>query len=305
LALIEVGTGRQIAQKEPLAVMLWECVGQTKRQKDGEMDQKTTVNRLQRIQERLTPLKVALLTHPIYQEIDRPASLCLFMEHHIFAVWDFMSLLKTLQRRLCCVAVPWLPAADPLGSRLVNEIVLAEESDDDGRGGFASHFELYHRAMTRCGANTAPIDDFLCELRRGKPISATLESPSVPECASQFVRRTFDIIDGGNLCAIASAFTFGREDLLPAVFQRIVDELNVEAGGGLDDFKFYLERHIGLDGEEHGPMAHRLLVSICDSDESRWQVAEQVAVNCVEARRELWDGICDVIRRKTNTAVRL
>ena len=262
------------------------------------------MNRLQHIQERLTSLKAALLRHLIYQEIDRLDSLRLFMEHHAFAVWDFMSLLKTLQRRLCCVEVPWLSAVDPLGSRLVNEIVLAEESDDDGRGGFASHFELYHRAMTRCGANTAAIDGFLGELRQGKPVSAALESPRVTECARQFVRRTFDIIEGGNLCSIASAFTFGREDLLPAVFQRIVDELNVEAGGGLEDFKYYLNRHIGLDGDEHGPMANRLLLSLCGSDESRWQVAEQAAVDCLEARRGLWDGIYDVIRRKKDPADR-
>jgi len=121
----------------------------------------TPAIRLRRIQERLRPLKAALLDHPIYQEIDRLEALHTFMEHHVFAVWDFMSLLKALQQRLCCVAVPWLPAADPLGSRLVNAIVLAEESDDDGRGGFSSHFELYHRAMTRCGANVVAIDDFL------------------------------------------------------------------------------------------------------------------------------------------------
>src|SRR5262249_24410993 len=163
--------------------------------------------------------------HPIYQEIDRLESLHLFMEHHVFAVWDFMSLLKALQRRLCCVEVPWLPATDPISSRFVNEIVLAEESDGDGRGGVASHFELYHRAMTRCGAKTAAIDRFLLELRQGKPVSAALGSPELPECVRRFFRQTFDLIEGGNLCAIASAFTFGREDLLPAVFQRIVDEL--------------------------------------------------------------------------------
>src|SRR5258708_7014919 len=132
------------------------------------------VRAVQRIQERLTTLKVALLNHPIYQEIDRLDSLRLFMEHHVFAVWDFMSLLKTLQQRICCVEVPWLPGIDPLGSRLVNEIVLAEESDADGKGEFASHFELYHRAMSRCGANTAPIDGFLGNLRLGKPVSAAL-----------------------------------------------------------------------------------------------------------------------------------
>jgi hypothetical protein len=260
------------------------------------------VNRLQHIQERLAPLKARLVSHPIYQEIDRLESLRLFMEHHAFAVWDFMSLLKALQRRLSCIDVPWLPPADPLGSRLVNEIVLAEESDQDGRGGFASHFELYHRAMIRCGANTLPIDTFLGELRQGKSVAVALQSPAVAECARRFVRQTFAIIDGGDICAIASAFSFGREDLLPAVFQRIVGELNVESGGVLEDFAYYLNRHIGLDANEHGPMANRLLLALCGSDDSRWKVAEHAALDCLEARRGLWDGICDVIRRKTNPA---
>jgi hypothetical protein len=267
-------------------------------------ERESTVDLLKHLQERVTPLKAALLNHPIYQEIDRLDSLRLFMEYHAFAVWDFMSLLKALQRRLCCVEVPWLPAVDPIGSRFINQIVLTEESDEDGRGGFASHFELYHRAMTHCGANTAPIDAFLDLLRRGKPVSAALASPRVPECARQFVRKTFDFIEGENLYAMASAFTFGREDLLPAVFQRIVDELNVEAGGGLEDFKYYLNRHIALDRDEHGPMANRLLLSLCGSDESRWQVTEQAAVDCLEIRRRLWDGIYEVIPRKKNYPVR-
>jgi len=260
------------------------------------------VDRLRPIRERLQPLQAALLNHPLNQEIARLDSLRVFMAHHAFAVWDFMSLLKALQQKLCCVDVPWLPATDPASARLVNEIVLAEESDEDGRGGFASHFDLYRRAMTRCGTHTTPIDGFLNELRQAKSIAAALDSPGVPECARQFVRRTFNIIEGDNTCAIASAFTFGREDLLPAVFQRIVDELNVEAGGGLEEFKYYLNRHIGLDGDKHGPMANRLLLTICGSDESRWRLAEQTAVDCLEARRALWDGICDVIQGTKNRA---
>jgi len=235
--------------------------------------------------------------------MDRLGSLRLFMEHHVFAVWDFMSLLKALQRRLCCVEVPWLPAVKSVGIRLINEIVLAEESDDDGRGGSASHFELYHRAMTRCGANTIPIDSFLGQLRLGKPVSSALESPACPESARCFVGHTFAIIDGGNPCAIASAFTFGREDLLPSVFQRIVDELNVEANGGLEDFKYYLNRHIELDREEHGPMANRLVLSLCGSDEANWQIAEQTAIGCLEARRGFWNEIHEAIRRQKNTNI--
>lgn len=273
---------------------------------DGILIEESTdrVEPLEQIQQRLRPLRLALLNHSVYEEIDRLEALHVFMEHHAFAVWDFMSLLKALQRRLCCVDVPWLPPVDPLGSRLINEIVLAEESDEDGRGGFASHFDLYHQAMRRCGASTAGIDGFLNDLRLGKSVSAALERPGVPESARQFVRRTFEIIDGGNLCAIASAFTFGREDLLPAVFQRIVDELNVETKGGLEDFKYYLERHIGLDGEEHGPMANQLLLSLCGSDESRWQIADQSAIDSLQARCVLWDAIDDTIRRDKTAVVR-
>jgi hypothetical protein len=254
------------------------------------------VSPITRIQQRLEPLRRALVNHAVYREIDRLDALHVFMEHHVFAVWDFMSLLKTLQRRLCSVDVPWLPAADPLASRLVNEIVLAEESDEDGRGGFASHFDLYRGAMVRCGANTEGVDAFLEELRQGRPVSAALESPAVPEGSRRFVRQTFAVIEEGNLAAVASAFTFGREDLLPAVFQRIVDELNVEAEGVLEEFVYYLKRHIGLDGDEHGPMAHRLVESLCSSDGPRWQEAERAAVDCLQARQALWDAVLDAIR---------
>ena len=256
------------------------------------------MNQFHKIEQRLAPLKDALLNHRIYGEIDRIDALRLFMEHHVFAVWDFMSLLKVLQRQLCCVEVPWLPSCDQQGSRFINEIVLAEESDDDGRGGFASHFELYHRSMKQCGANTAGIDGFMDDLRRGVPVLTALASPAVPEAARHFVEQTFKIIETGNLCAVASAFTFGREDLLPDVFQRIVDELNTLAGGQLDDFKYYLDRHIGLDGDEHGPMATRLLQSLCGADDALWEKAEQAAVDCLLARQALWNGIYDAISRE-------
>jgi hypothetical protein len=249
------------------------------------------LNRLHALRQRLVPLKKALLEHAIYRHIDNLPALRLFMEHHVFAVWDFMSLLKELQRRLCCTTVPWLPSGQPLGSRLINEIVLAEESDADRRGGFASHFELYHRAMTGCGASTAVIDQFLNALRAGQPLTTALELTPVPEDVRRFVRQTFAVIGEGGICALAAAFTFGREDLLPALFRRVVDELAVQSCGGLADFRYYLHRHIGLDEEEHGPMASKLIGLLCDTDEDRWQEAERAAVRALEARQDLWDGM--------------
>jgi hypothetical protein len=251
------------------------------------------LNRIEKLEERLAPFRDELFNHRIYGEMDRLEALQRFMEQHVFAVWDFMSLLKMLQRRICCVEVPWLPPVDAQACRFINEIVLAEESDGDSQVGFASHFDLYHRSMKQCGANTAAIDSFICELRQGVPVRTALELRIIPTAARLFVEHTFSVIASGNLCAIASAFTYGREDLLPDVFQRIVDKQNVEAGGQLADFKYYLERHIGLDGDEHGPMARRLVQSLCGSDESNWKVAEDTAVNCLIARRKFWDGIYD------------
>lgn len=265
----------------------------------GEISSETStkLNHITRIEERLNPIRNALLTHRVYDEIDRLDAIRTFMEYHVFAVWDFMSLLKVLQQRLCCVDIPWLPSADPQACRFINEIVLAEESDDDGRGGFASHFEIYYGSMQQCGANTTGIDGFLSGLRRGISLEAALASPSVPEAARRFVKQTFEIIKTGDLCTIVSAFTYGREDLLPDVFQCIVDKLNAESGGQLNDFRYYLERHIDLDADEHGPMATRLIQSFCGSDESLWERAEATASNCLIARQKLWDGIYEAVSR--------
>lgn len=257
-----------------------------------------TADRIDQIQQRLAPLRDALLHHPIYGEIDNIDKLHLFMQYHVFAVWDFMSLLKTLQQKLCGSGVPWIPPSNLTAARLVNEIVLGEESDEDGEGGFSSHFDLYHRAMTRCGASTHPIDRFLDELREGNSVERSLSNCDAPRSVCQFVRQTFNVIEGGDLCAVASAFTFGREDLLPSVFQRIVDELNVETSGGLDDFNFYLSRHIELDGDHHGPMAARMIAGLCGHDDVKWRVAEEAAVSSLQARTALWDGMYESMKQQ-------
>ena len=249
------------------------------------------MSHLVQLKESLLPWREELLNHRLYREIDQLASLRLFMEHHVFAVWDFMSLLKSLQRKMCCTEVPWLPPANSHHCRLINEIVLAEESDENEAGDYASHFDLYLSSMQQCGADTSVIAGFIDQLRQGVTIDVAIASSRIPQPARQFMQQTFAIINSGDIRAIASAFTFGREDLLPAVFQRIVDELNTQAGGQLSAFKYYLERHIGLDGDEHGPMAQRLIESLCGTDAESWKIATDSALTCLKARIHLWNGI--------------
>lgn len=244
-------------------------------------------------------LRQSLLGHPIYEDITSPAALRTFMEHHVFAVWDFMSLLKTLQQQLCCVSVPWLPGSQPRLARLVNEIVLGEETDADGGSGFASHFELYRQAMHRFGADTGQIDSLVELLRSGRELDDALHACGAPASVRRFVGHTFAVIRSKDLCAVASAFTFGREDLLPGIFQKIVDHLDRQTGGDLAQFKFYLERHIDLDGGEHGPMAMQLVAELCGDDPELWESAREAAITSLRARVLLWDAIHKAVRQLT------
>lgn len=256
------------------------------------------MSELERLRARIQPPRQALLDHPIYGQIRGLDGLRLFMEHHVFAVWDFMSLLKKLQQQFCCLSVPWVPSETPLACRFINEIVLGEESDEDGQGGYVSHFELYRSSMQQCGASTATVDEFLTVLGRGQSVDRALQYAKVGKPVQRFVMQTFEIIDSNDICAVASAFTFGREDLLPSVFRRIVDELNTESPGRLDRFRYYLDRHIHLDDEEHGPMATRLVAELCGAEAERWEAAEGAAVVALQARLDLWNAMSDRLARQ-------
>ena len=245
---------------------------------------------LARLEARLQPLYTRLASHPLYRSFTRMEDLQAFMEAHVFAVWDFMSLLKTLQRGLTCVEVPWLPSSTPESRHLVNEIVLGEESDIYN-GRHVSHFELYRLAMQRCGASPAAVDALVAALQQGDDLDTALGTCGAPAEAVAFVSDTFAIIDRNRLHVTAAAFTFGREDLIPEMFKGFVRDLNRELPGSLETFLWYLDRHIEVDGGEHGPMALRMIAELCGEDEAKWAEAEDVAVFALQSRLRLWDGI--------------
>lgn len=242
---------------------------------------------------RLSAMHEALVHHRVYKTLDDRRALARFMEGHVFAVWDFMSLLKTLQRRLTCTSVPWTPPANRLAARLVNEIVLAEESDEIAPGVYTSHFELYLEAMQEVGADVRPVQAFVAALahitdERERANATKMALASLPEVPRAFVETTLALAEEDTV-AVAAAFLVGRERLVPAMFETML-----RAVGHAPKLKLYLERHVELDGETHGPMAERLLVSLAGEgadDEAAWQSAERAAVRSLEARKRLWDGL--------------
>jgi hypothetical protein len=253
------------------------------------------MHRWDQLNARLDPLRERLLDHAVYACIADIEAVRTFMEHHIYAVWDFMSLLKALQQRLCCVTVPWLPPENPFAARLINEIVLAEETDVARDGSPASHFDLYLEAMCDVGADAGAIYCLFHQLEKGLPIGVALDACDPPAGVKEFVTQTFRVIETGDLPSIASAFTFGREDLLPGLFAKIIQQLNPQANGSLDSFIYYLDRHVALDGEHHGPMARKLMTQLCGDEPAAWQRAEDAAVCALESRMGLWNAMAAAI----------
>jgi len=235
-----------------------------------------------------------LVSHSVYRLVDSPARMRVFMEHHVFAVWDFQSLLKALQRHLTCTSVPWVPTADPEARRLVNEIVLDEESDELPEGGHASHFELYLDAMGRAGADTRPIGRLLDQLRAGAELSAALDACGGPPAALEFVRRSFAVIESGSAHRVVAAFTYGREDVIPDMFRGLVASLADRDPAAWGRLRFYLQRHIEHDDEKHAPTCRRIVARLCGHDARRWAEASATARECIEARIRLWDAIAAV-----------
>lgn len=246
---------------------------------------------IDQLQAALSAQRTKLLAHPMYAQIKCIEDFQCFMEQHIFAVWDFMSLLKALQRNLTCVEVPWAPKGSPITRRFINEIVLGEESDLDQDGKVLSHFEMYLEAMQQIGADTLPIHQLTEWLSYGKTLDEALYQLEIREETRAFVRFTFDIIDSGQLHKIAALFTFGREDLIPDMFIEILREMQGQGQSNIDKLLYYLERHIEVDGGDHGPISLKMMEEICGSDVVKWQEATDVSIQALEKRYALWNGV--------------
>jgi hypothetical protein len=243
---------------------------------------------IEKLKGSVEPARQKVIGHRLYHELKTEDAVVRFMEHHAYAVWDFMSLLKSLQRSLTCVEVPWVPTGPAVSRRLINDITLVEESDELD-GGFISHFELYLNGMRQAGADTTRVDAFIDLLRAGKPVPAALREAGVPEPAAEFVAVTWEFISGAPVHCQAAAFAFGREDLIPDMFDQVA-ALNA-GSGNLSTFVDYLRRHIQVDSEEHTPMAMQMLVDLCGDDDAKWAECEETINLAFAARIKLWDGI--------------
>lgn len=231
--------------------------------------------------EKISLYQKKLTEHEVYSTFSSLENIRHFMGYHVFAVWDFMSLLKSLQRHLTTVELPWKPSSYPAPMvRLINQIVLGEESDVDQNGEPISHFDLYLRGMEEVGADTKPIKKFL----------EKMDPALIPDGAREFVEFNLNTARNGHVVEVASSFFFGREKLIPDMFQAMVDTLKKEKVNA-PTFIYYLERHIEVDSGEHGPLALKALSHLTQGDSSLEELALTSGLRALEMRKDLWDKV--------------
>ena len=235
-----------------------------------------------------------LLNHPIYSKLKSEHAIAKFMETHVFAVWDFMSLVKALQIDLTSVKLPWTPTKDNISRRLINEIVLGEESDIDQEENPTSHYELYLEAMETIGAKTDKIKKFVSNVIEHNDYKLAVSKSDIPNAAVDFMNFTFDVIDTKKTHIIASVFTFGREDLIPDMFIEILKQADSK-NTKFNKLTYYLDRHIELDGDEHGPLSLQMVEELCENDPKKIEEVLQVSKEALQYRIALWDGIKEKI----------
>ena len=244
-------------------------------------------------------LRGELAAHPVYSSVTDMEHLTLFMQHHVFSVWDFMSLAKYLQNEIAPARSPWLPGGDSLVRRFINDIILEEESDEglpqeDGTPTYASHFELYAQAMEEVRAGSSDQINRFVSAVAADSLESALQTCSVPEPSRDFMQTTFGFIQSGKPHVVAAAFALGREHIIPEMFRSLLEKMNISQ----DDakvFHYYLERHIHLDADHHGPMSLRMLDTLCDNDPVKLAEAEAAAIAAIRARMRFWDGVLEAI----------
>lgn len=248
----------------------------------------------------LQPLRKELKDHRLYQTLKEVDDIRLFMESHVYAVWDFMSLLKALQKELTCTTLPWQPVPNARLARFINEIVWGEESDVNENGVPRSHFEMYLDAMREINADANKIENWIANMSSLEDISAYLQSSDLRSAERDFLSFTFATIHSGEVHKIAAAFTFGREDLIPDMFIEIIQQSSREGKGQFPKLTYYLERHIEVDGDEHGPLALEMIQELCGEEVQKWQEAKETAIQALKRRIALWDDIAERVAAKVH-----
>jgi hypothetical protein len=215
--------------------------------------------------------------HKVFSHLKNPEALRIFASVHCFCVYDFMFLAKALQHVIAPSGPEWKGhIISPMATRAINEIILEEESDVDPEGGYTSHYDLYLKGMKEIGADFGPLLSFV----------ESRDTSILSEEIGDFVDYHTKLAKSLNPMKIAGAFFYGRESLLPEVFESIVNILGDDQAPTL---RYYFDRHIELDGRNHSELGEKIISELAERLGESEQVAIDAGVKSLEMRYKVFD----------------
>jgi hypothetical protein len=214
-----------------------------------------------------------------------------FMENHIYSVWTFMCLLKTLLNKLEIENKNqnnlWHPSYNNALFRVLQEIIIEEQTDIIENNVY-SHLELYIKSMKEIDAETSPIEWLLFQIENQINISEkSILKMNIPNNTKIFILNHLFIIENWSFDDLLTYFAYGRELLIPSIFEPIL--LNIESNS-LDYpmLKLYLKKHIEID-KEHGNKIQQFVLK-----------KNEIIDKAYEDRLLLWDGIYEKILKNND-----
>jgi hypothetical protein len=131
------------------------------------------------------------------------------------------------------------------------------------------------------------------EIQSGQSIEKAIENSALPQKVKMFLAYTFEVAQDAPLHVKAAVFTFGREDLIPDMFTEILHKIYAEHPNLVSTFKYYIERHIEVDGGHHSHLALEMVAELCGEDTAKWEQAAAASLKALEMRSLLWDAIME------------
>lgn len=278
----------------------------------------------------ISGIQTRLLSHSMYSHLTDMDSLKILMSSHVFQVWDFMFLVKKMQHILQNNnKMPWIPPNNNQLTRFIQEIVLCEETDSfsklteiTGKDSM-SHLEMYLLGMENVGLETNSIKYMINEIQNYQSnansnvdysynldfdticgiIRKNRSSLVVNECLDMFewnLKLSMES-DINNLHLISAAFIFGRENIIPPMFEQVIKFIPHTKETQV--FWLYLERHIEVDGgsdthdeESHQELGSKLIKLLCNYDKNKWNQCLEIGVESLTRRYKVWDQVLEKIQ---------
>lgn len=254
-----------------------------------------TTERVAYILNEIEDLKSELAAHCLYTKLQHMEDIHIFMEHHVFAVWDFMSLAKALQLHLDATQVIEKQTDNSKILGFVNGILTGGETDPNKKEIVLSHLEMYLELMDEIGANTTNIKKLIASSAAGLDIHEAMQIAQLTDEQQRILNFTQTIIATNEIHKIAVAATLVPEGMISNRFLKILKETEERDNLLVPKFKNYLNRYKAIDGNDYGLLSLEMVTHFCDSDGKKWVDILDIAMKTLSHRIYLWDAIVDEI----------